>query len=117
VAVSLAVIGIFGVLSYAVSQRTAELGIRMAMGAQPKQIVALVLRQASFLIVTGILLGLLGAFAVTRYVQSLLFGVQPHDASTYVLAAALLAGVALAAAFIPARRGARIDPMRALRYE
>ena len=117
VAVSLAVIGIFGVLSYAVSQRTAELGIRMAMGAQPKQIVALVLRQASFLIVTGILFGLLGAFAVTRYVQSLLFGVQPHDVSTYVLAAALLAGVALAAAFIPARRGARIDPMRALRYE
>jgi predicted permease len=117
VAVSLAVIGIFGVLSYAVSQRTAELGIRMAMGAQPKQIVTLVLRQASFLIIAGILLGLLGAFAATRYVQSLLFGVQPHDVSTYVLAAALLAGVALAAAFIPARRGARIDPMRALRYE
>jgi putative ABC transport system permease protein len=117
VALGLAVIGIFGVLSYAVTQRTAELGIRMALGAQPKQVIALVLRQASFLIFAGVLLGIMGAFALTRYVQSLLFGVQSHDVSTYVLAAALLAAVALSAAFIPARRGARIDPMRALHYE
>lgn len=117
VAVSLAVIGIFGVLSYAVSQRTAELGIRMAIGAQPKQIIALVLRQASPLIAAGILLGLLGAFAVTRYIQSLLSGVQAHDMSTYLAAVALLTAVSLVAALIPARRGARIDPVRALRYE
>lgn len=117
VAVSLAVIGIFGVLSYAVSQRTAELGIRMAIGAQPEQIVALVLRQAGYLVIAGILLGLVGAFGVTRYIKSLLFGVQVYDPITYVLAGVLLAAAGLIAAFIPARRGARIDPMRALRYE
>ena len=117
VALGLAVISIFGVLSYAVAQRTAELGIRMALGAQPKQVVTLVLRQASVLIFAGVLLGTMGAFVLTRYVQSLLFGVRSHDLSIYVLAAVLLAAVALIAAFIPARRGARIDPMRALRYE
>jgi ABC-type antimicrobial peptide transport system permease subunit len=89
----------------------------MALGAQPRQVIALVLRQASFLIFAGVLLGIMGAFALARYVQSLLFGVQSHDLSTYVLAAVLLAAVALSAAFIPARRGARIDPMRALHYE
>jgi len=117
VALGLAVIGIFGVLSYAVTQRTAELGIRMALGAQPKQVVTLVLRQASFLISAGVLLGIMGAFALTRYVQSLLFGVRSHDLSTYAFAAVLLAAIALGAAFIPARRGSRIDPMCALRYE
>jgi predicted permease len=117
VALGLAVIGIFGVLSYAVTQRTAELGTRMALGAQPRQVIALVLQQASFLIFAGVLLGLMGAFALTQYVQSLLFGVQSYDLSIYVLAAVMLVVVALSAAFIPARRGARIDPMRALHYE
>jgi len=117
VAVSLAVIGIFGVLSYAVSQRTAELGIRVALGARANQIVALVLRQAGLLIAVGILLGLSGAFAATRYLKSLLFAVEAHDLATYAAAVALLGAVALVAALIPARRAARIDPLRALRYE
>ena len=117
VALSLALIGIFGVLSYAVSQRSAELGIRMALGAQPRQILAMVLSQASVLIFTGIMVGMAGAYAVTRYVESLLFGVRPFDLSTYMLAAVLLGAVGFAAALWPACRGARIDPIRALRYE
>ncbi|HUP04902.1 MAG TPA: FtsX-like permease family protein, partial [Bryobacteraceae bacterium] len=116
-AVALAVIGVFGVLSYAVSQRTPELGIRIAMGAQPRQILAMVLRQAGWLVVCGGLAGLAAAYVLSRYLASLLFSVQPHDWTVYLAALALLAVAALAAAAIPARRGARIDPTAALRYQ
>jgi len=117
VAVVLAMIGVFGVLSYAVNQRRNELGVRIALGASPANILALVLKQAGVLVAAGVALGVAGAWALTRFVGSLLFHVEPHDASTYVVAVALLAFVALAAASIPARRGSRVDPMVALRYE
>jgi putative ABC transport system permease protein len=117
VAVALAMIGIFGVLSYAVNQRMNELGVRIALGASPARILAMVLKQAGGLIGSGVALGLAGAFVVTRFVANLLFQVRPHDWTTYAIAALLLAVVGLAAAMIPARRGARVDPMVALRYE
>ncbi|HUK15015.1 MAG TPA: ABC transporter permease [Bryobacteraceae bacterium] len=117
VAVLLASIGIFGVLSYLVSQRIGELGIRAALGASPRRILALVLRQAGAWIAGGVALGLLGAFALTRYLETLLFQVKRNDPWTYLAAAALLTVVAATAALVPARRGSRADPVKALRYE
>ncbi|MGD0666720.1 MAG: ABC transporter permease [Bryobacteraceae bacterium] len=117
VAVLLATIGIFGVLSYIVNQRMGELGIRVALGATPERIVAMVLRQAGWWIAIGIGVGLGGAFTLARYLESLLFEVRHGDPWTYLAAVALLLAVSLAAALIPARRGAKVDPMTALRYE
>ena len=117
VAVLLAGIGIFGVLSYLVNQRMNELGIRAALGASPRQIVVLVLRQAGIWIGSGAALGTAAALGLTRYLQSLLFQVKHDDPWTYVAAAALLTTVALAAALLPAHRGSQADPLRALRYE
>ena len=117
VAMGLAMIGIFGVLSYSVSQRTPELGLRMALGAEPASILGLVLKQAGGLIGAGVAIGLLGALGLTRYLESMLFGIHRTDWSAYVLAVGLLAIVALAASLIPARRGSRVDPIVALRYE
>lgn len=117
VAVSLTTIGVFGVLSYAVTQRTSELGIRVALGARPSQIAGLILRQAAGLIAVGAALGIAGAFALTRYVQSLLFEVESHDAMTHFVAVTLLVAAAFLAAWIPARRGSRVDPVLALRNE
>jgi putative ABC transport system permease protein len=116
-AAALAVIGIFGVISYAVKQRTGEIGIRLALGAEPSRIVRMVLRQAGTLIAGGVIIGLAGAWALTRYLESLLFGVKANDWSTFAAAAALLAAVSVPAALIPARRGARVDPTVALRSE
>ena len=117
VAVGLAMIGIFGVLSYSVSQRTSELGLRMALGAQPRSILALVLKQAGALIGAGVAIGLAGAYGLTRYMESLLFGIHRTDWTTYAAAVGLLAVVAVAASLVPARRGSRVDPIVALRYE
>jgi putative ABC transport system permease protein len=117
VAVALALIGIFGVLSYGVNQRMNELGIRVALGARPREILGLVLKQAGVLIAVGVVLGLAGALALTRLVASLLFHVQAYDWATYAAAVVMLALSGVAAALIPARRGARVDPIVALRYE
>ena len=117
VAVALAVIGIFGVLSYGVNQRMNELGIRIALGAPPRRIMGLVLRQAGGLIAGGVVLGLAGALALTRLVANLLFHVQANDWATYAAAVGMLAAAGVAAALIPARRGSRVDPIVALRYE
>jgi putative ABC transport system permease protein len=117
VAIALALIGIYGVLSYSVTQRTSELGIRIALGAKPSSILLLVLRQAGVVVAIGIAAGLAGAWALTAYLESLLFQVKPHDWWTYAAAALTLGVVAAAAALLPARRGARIDPIVALRYE
>ena len=117
VAVALAAIGIFGVLSYGVKQRMNELGIRIALGAPPRRIMSLVLRQAAVLIAGGVVLGLAGALALTRLVANLLFHVQANDWATYAAAVAMLAAAGVAAAMIPARRGSRVDPIVALRYE
>jgi putative ABC transport system permease protein len=117
VAVGLAIVGIYSVLAYSVSQRTSELGIRIALGAAPGNIFALVLRQAGMLIAVGMAIGLAGALALTRVLQDLLFEVKTTDWRAYAGAIALLSVVALGAAFMPARRGARVNPIVALRDE
>lgn len=98
-------------------QRTSEWGIRIALGAKPSSILTLVLGQAGRLIATGVAISLAGGWALARFVESTLFGVRPHDGLTYLGAVALLGLVATAASLIPALRGAKVDPMVALRYE
>jgi predicted permease len=113
----LAVVGVYGVVPYAATQRTQELGVRMALGASPRQILALLLRQGAQLVAAGLLFGLAGAWALTRAMRHMLVGVSPRDPLTYVSIAALLAFITLLACWIPARRAMRVDPMVALRYE
>jgi predicted permease len=117
VAVLVAIVGIFGVLSSVVRQRTSELGIRVALGASPRLIIALVLRQASLWIGVGLALGVAGALGLTRYLEALLFHVKRYDPWTYAAAIALLGVVAMTAALIPALKGSRADPVSALRQE
>jgi predicted permease len=113
----LAIVGVYGVMSYAVSQRTHEIGIRMALGAQRKEILALVGKQSLVVVAAGLLIGGLVAFGVGQIVQDFLVGVSPADPITYLGVAALLAVVAMAACFVPARRAVHVDPITALRTE
>jgi putative ABC transport system permease protein len=113
----LASIGIFGVISYAVSQRTAEIGVRMALGARPADIARLILRRVFSMIVIGIAAGIGVAMWLSRYLRTQLYAASPLDPRVYVSVAALLAAVAVAACLIPARRATRVDPTVALRYE
>jgi predicted permease len=117
VALMLAVTGIYGVMAYSVAQRTQEIGIRMAMGATVRNMLGLVMRQGLKLIAPGVVIGLAGAFFVTRLVASLLFEVNPADAGIFGVIAVLISGAALLACYIPARRASRVDPMVALRRE
>jgi putative ABC transport system permease protein len=116
-ALLLALIGVYGVTAYGVSQRTHEIGIRKALGAQPADVLFMVVRQGLLLTVAGIAIGLAGALAATRLMQSLLFGVRAADPLTFAVVPILVAGVASLAAYLPARRASKVDPMIALRYE
>jgi ABC-type antimicrobial peptide transport system permease subunit len=116
-ALVLAAVGIYGVTAYSVAQRTREIGIRMAMGAQRGNVVGLVLGQGARHAALGVLLGLVGAFGLTRLMESLLYGVRPTDSITFASVSLILGGVALLACYLPAQRAMRVDPMVALRYE
>ena len=116
-ALLLAAVGLYGVLSYLVTQSTRDIGILVALGARRENILTLVVRQGMQLTLIGIFAGLLGAFALTRVIASLLFGVTTRDAATFLAVSALLAAVAFAATVIPAWRATKVDPMVALRQE
>ena len=117
VAMILAAIGIYGVLSSLVAHRAREIGIRMALGAQRAQVVALVLRQTTMLTAVGVAAGMAGAAALSRYLESLLFGLTPLDLTTFVVVVVMFVGVATLASYVPARRATRVDPLVALRSE
>jgi putative ABC transport system permease protein len=116
-ALLLAAVGIYGVMSYMVTQRTQEIGIRIALGAQRADILGLVLRNGMALLAIGIGFGLAGAFSVNRYLQSLLFEVKSTDAMTFAVVPIILALVAFIACYLPARRAMRVDPIVALRFD
>jgi predicted permease len=116
-ALLLACVGLYGVMSYGVARRTNEIGIRMALGAQGRSVLWLVLREALLLVVIGLVVGVLASLAVTKTAASLLYELKPNDPLTIVLATLILSAVALIAGYLPARRAARVDPMIALRDE
>jgi ABC-type antimicrobial peptide transport system permease subunit len=113
----LALVGIYGVTSYAVAQRYRELGIRMALGAKPRDVMRLLVNESLVRVAAGVVLGLAIALLATRALASMLYGVAPQDAATFAGMASLLAAVALAATWLPARRATRVDPMVTLRTE
>jgi putative ABC transport system permease protein len=117
IALALAAVGIYGVMSYSVTRRTHELGVRMALGATRGDVLKLVVREGMTLAASGMALGVIAALGLTRLLASLLYGVRPADASTVVVVSLALGGVAFLASYVPARRATRVEPIHALRYE
>lgn len=116
-ALILACIGIYGIMAYNVARRTSEIGVRMALGARSKQVLLMVLRESFWLAIIGVAAGLIAALTLTRFVRTMLYGLQPTDPATLIAATVILLAVAIASAYGPARRASRIDPMEALRHE
>ena len=116
-ALLLASIGIYGVLSYMVGQRSKEIGVRMALGAQKFDVLRMVLKDGARMTLAGIVLGLVGALGLTRLMGSMLYGIKPTDPLTFISVAALLAAIAMLACYVPARRAMKVDPMEALRHQ
>jgi putative ABC transport system permease protein len=117
IALVLTTVGVYGLLSFSVAQRTAEIGTRMALGASRADVLRMVLRQGVTLVATGLVCGLAGALLLTRSLEQLLFGVKPTDPLSFAAVAVLLLAVGLAASYFPARRATKVDPIVALRYE
>ena len=117
IAAFLACIGVYGVMSYLVALRTSEIGIRLALGARREQVLGLILREGSNIALTGVIIGLAGAFALSRYLRALLYGVSTHDPTTFVAVSVTLFAAVVAACAIPGRRAANVDPAIALRCE
>jgi hypothetical protein len=117
IALALAAVGVYGVIAYSVSQRTREIGVRVALGAQRANVLRLILGDGAILAAIGIGIGLVGALAVTRFLRAMLFGVSPFDPVSFVAVAAVLSAIAFLASYIPARRAAGIHPIEALREE
>jgi ABC-type antimicrobial peptide transport system permease subunit len=110
-------VGIYGIISYSVTQRTHEIGVRMALGARAANVLSLIMRNGLVLVLAGIVIGVAGAFALTRFLTTLLFGVTPTDTVTFVLVSLVFFVIAMVASLIPALRATRVDPLVALRYE
>ena len=117
VALALAAVGVYGVIAYSVAERTHEIGIRVALGASRGDVAGMVMSQGLAMTAAGLIFGLAGAWLVTRYMATLLYGIAPRDPATFGAAAGMLAVVALAACYLPARRAMGVDPMVALRHE
>ena len=117
IALALATVGIYGVMAFSVTQRTREIGIRMAMGAERRDVLGLVVRQSLRLTLAGVIFGAAGAWALTRFLTGFLYSVGPTDPLTFLLVSLLLVTVSILASYIPARRATKVDPLVALRYE
>jgi ABC-type antimicrobial peptide transport system permease subunit len=116
-ALLLASVGIYGVLSYMVGQRTKEIGVRMALGAQRVDVLCMVLRDGARMTLVGVVVGVVGAMGLTRLMASMLFGVKPMDPLTFIAVTSLLCAIAMLACYVPARRAMKVDPMEALRHQ
>jgi putative ABC transport system permease protein len=116
-ALFIGIVGLYGVIAYSVSQRTREIGIRMALGAEKNDVLKLVISQGIKLALIGVVIGLIGALGLTRFLSGLLYGVKPGDPLTLVTVSVLLIAVALLASYLPARHAAKVDPLEALRHE